>query len=76
MAPAWIAGAEYDPLIDENRAYAERLREADVPVRFVQYDGMIHSFFQHAGFVQAAQRAHRDACAVLREAFGHPQAGC
>lgn len=75
VAPAWIAGAEYDPLIDENRAYAERLREAGVPVRFVQYDGMIHSFFQHAGFVQAARRAHRDACAALREAFGHPEAG-
>lgn len=75
VAPAWIAGAEYDPLIDEDRAYAERLHEAGVPVRFVQYDGMIHSFFQHAGFVQAARRAHQDACAALREAFRHPEAG-
>lgn len=75
LAPAWIAGAEYDPLIDEDRAYAQRLREADVAVRFVQYDGMIHSFFQHAGFVQAARRAHDDACAALREAFGQPEQG-
>ncbi len=74
VAPAWIAGAEYDPLIDENRAYAARLRAAGVPVDFVQYDGMIHSFFQHAGFVQAARRAHQDACAALREAFGDPDA--
>ena len=70
LAPAWIAGAEYDPLIDENRAYAARLREAGVRVEFVQYDGMIHSFFQHAGFVEAARRAHDDACAALRGAFG------
>ncbi|MCC7487999.1 MAG: alpha/beta hydrolase fold domain-containing protein, partial [Burkholderiales bacterium] len=59
----------------ENRAYAARLRAAGVPVDFVQYDGMIHSFFQHAGFVQAARRAHRDACAALRAAFGDPDAG-
>ncbi len=71
LAPAWIAGAEYDPLIDENRAYAGRLRAAGVPTEFVQYDGMLHSFFQHAGFVRAARRAHEDACAALRRAFDH-----
>ncbi len=69
VAPAWIAGAEYDPLIDEDRAYAGRLREAGVAVQFVQYDGMIHSFFQHAGFVRASRRAHEEACAALRRAF-------
>lgn len=75
LAPAWIAGAEYDPLIDENRAYAERLREAGVAVRFVRYDGMIHSFFQHGGFVEAARRAHADACEALRGAFGPSASG-
>ncbi len=75
VAPAWIAGAEYDPLIDEDRRYADRLRAAGVPVRFVQYDGMIHAFFQHAGFVQAARRAHADACAALRAAFRGDDAG-
>lgn len=69
VAPAWIAGAEYDPLIDEDRAYGERLQQAGVAVQFVQYDGMIHSFFQHAGFVQSVRRAHDDACAALRRAF-------
>lgn len=75
LAPAWIAGAEYDPLIDEDRSYAERLRAAGVAVRFVQYDGMIHSFFQHGGFVRAARRAHQDACAALRRAFEPPAPG-
>jgi acetyl esterase len=69
VAPAWIAGAEYDPLIDEDRAYGERLQQAGVAVQFVQYDGMIHSFFQHAGFVPSVRRAHDDACAALRRAF-------
>lgn len=70
VAPAWIAAAEFDPLHDEDLAYAERLREAGVPVELVDYPGMIHAFFQHAGFVPAARRAHDDACAALRRAFG------
>jgi acetyl esterase len=70
LAPAWIAAAEYDPLHDENLAYAERLRAAGVSVTLVDYPGMIHAFFQHAGFVPAARRAHEDAGAALRRAFG------
>ena len=69
VAPAWIAAAEYDPLHDEAHAYAQRLREAEVPVELVDYAGMIHSFFQHAGFVPAARLAHADAGAALRRAF-------
>ena len=74
VAPAWIAGARYDPLIDEDARMPSGFAR-HVAVRFVQYDGMIHSFFQHAGFVQAARRAHDDACAALREAFGQPEQG-
>jgi acetyl esterase len=70
VAPAWIAHAEYDPLRDEGRAYAQRLREAGVPVHEVLYPGMVHAFFQHGGFVPTARRAHADAAAALRRAFG------
>jgi acetyl esterase len=69
VAPAWIALAQYDPLVDEGLSYAERLETAGVPVKTVVYEGMIHSFFQHAGFVVKARQAHADACAALRGAF-------
>ncbi len=69
VAPAWIAIADHDPLRDDDRAYAARLREAGVGVEAVEYPGMIHAFFQHGGFVPTARRAHADAAAALREAF-------
>lgn len=69
VAPAWIALAEYDPLVDEGLSYAERLQAAGVPVTAKVYEGMIHAFFQHAGFVVRAREAHADACAALRAAF-------
>ncbi len=75
VAPAWIAAAGYDPLHDENLAYAGRLREAGIPVALVDYPGMIHSFFQHGGFVPAARKAHDDAGRALREAFGEASNG-
>jgi acetyl esterase len=70
VAPAWIGLAQFDPLVDEGLSYADRLRSAGVPVTTIVYEGMIHSFFQHAGFVQKARKAHQDACAALRNAFG------
>jgi acetyl esterase len=70
VAPAWIAHAQYDPLRDEGQAFAHRLRAADVPVDETLYPGMVHAFFQHGGFVPLARRAHADAAAALRRAFG------
>lgn len=69
VAPAWIALAEYDPLVDEGIDYAERLRTAGIAVDCTVYQGMIHAFFQHAGFVVRARQAHAHACAALRAAF-------
>lgn len=70
LAPAWIAVAEYDPLVDEGVAYARKLREAGNAVTLVQYAGMIHEFFKMGGFVDDARRAQADAAKALREAFG------
>ncbi len=73
VAPAWLGLAEFDPLVDEGLSYAERLETAGVPVTAVVYEGMIHSFFQHAGFVVKARKAQQDACGALRRAFGTSQ---
>ncbi|PXW27448.1 alpha/beta hydrolase [Paraburkholderia caballeronis] len=70
VAPAWIAVAEYDPLVDEGIAYADKLRAAGNRVTLVEYPGMVHEFFKLGAFVREAVAAHADAAAALREAFG------
>ncbi len=44
LAPAYVLVAEYDPLVDEGLAYAERLRESGVPTTLVNANGMVHGF--------------------------------
>ena len=44
LPPALILTGEYDPLSDEGKAYADRLRESGNIVDFVCYPGMPHGF--------------------------------
>jgi acetyl esterase len=54
VAPAIVATAEFDPLRDEGRAYAEHLTSAGVPTTYVPGPGLIHGFAGFVGVVDAA----------------------
>jgi acetyl esterase len=70
LPPALVIVAGHDPLRDEGVAYAERLKAADVPVEFTNYEGMVHGFFSLSGAIDAGKRAIEQSAAALRRAFG------
>lgn len=69
-APAVVATAGYDPLVDEGEAYAALLRSAGVTVRHRGYRSLIHGFLSLAGGVTAARAAIDELCADVRELLG------
>ncbi|MEO8550410.1 MAG: alpha/beta hydrolase [Kofleriaceae bacterium] len=66
-APAIVATAGYDPLVDEGDAWAARLREAGTTVRHRRYGSLIHGFLSMAGAVDAARAAADELCRDLVE---------
>jgi acetyl esterase len=44
LPPAWVEVAEFDPLRDEGRLYAEALEAAGVSVEFSEVKGAIHGY--------------------------------
>jgi len=59
LAPAIILTAGFDPLRDEGTHYAERLRDAAVPVRQLHYPGQIHGFVTFDRVLHGARDALR-----------------
>jgi len=69
LPPAIVIVGDCDPLRDESRAYAERLRAAGNEAEFHLYPGMIHGFFTMGGAIAAADRAIAQSAALLRRVF-------
>lgn len=66
LPPALIIAAEFDPLVDENEAYAKRLKDAGVPTDYVCFPGMVHPFFTLGGVVEDAAKAEAMIGTALR----------
>jgi acetyl esterase len=70
LPSAYILTAGFDPLLDEGRAYAERLAQAGVPVTYECFEGQIHGFLPMGGAIAAAHHAHYRIGQMLRMRFG------
>jgi len=66
VAPAYVVTAGFDMLLDEGKAYAEKLKAAAVPVEYVCEEGLIHSFANMVGIGTSGPRAMRRAAAALQ----------
>lgn len=71
LPPALVITAEADVLRDEGEAYANKLRQAGVPVTAVRYQGIIHDFVMLNALreTNAAEAAINQAVGVLKKAL-------
>jgi acetyl esterase len=69
LPPAFIATAQYDPLRDVGRAYADKLRENGVEVTYKNFEGLIHGFANLHGIAPSAQKALEFCAEQLRMAM-------
>jgi acetyl esterase/lipase len=72
LPPALVITGEADVLRDEGEAYANKLRQAGVPVTAVRYQGVIHDFVMLNALreTHAAEAAINQAIDTLRTALG------
>lgn len=69
LPPAAILTAEYDPLRDEAKAYAEQIKREGVDVFVKNYEGLIHGFAGFTAEVEEAYQAVAEGAAQLRQAL-------
>ncbi|GKS88290.1 alpha/beta hydrolase [Acidovorax sp. SUPP2539] len=69
LAPVHLVLAEYDPLMDEGKLYAERLEAAGVGVSLHIYNGMVHDFARLGCITEEADTLRHDLCQALAQAF-------
>jgi acetyl esterase len=65
LPPAVVATAEFDPLRDEGRAYADALRDAGVAVDHLEFPGLVHGFMGLGSLSPASARATDEVWAAL-----------
>jgi acetyl esterase len=73
LPPALVVTAGFDPLRDEGRAYADRLRHAGGKVEYLCSEGSMHGFLNTAGAIHESERVLDLVALRLREALAPPQ---
>ena len=66
LPPALIITCEYDPLHDQAQIYAERLQEAKIPVKLLDYPKTIHGFMSFPPFCPEALPAFTEVAEFIK----------
>jgi len=67
--PALVVTAGFDPLKDEGRDYAERLKAAGVPATHVEYPALVHDFYIMPDVSKAVAEAAAETAGALKAAL-------
>ncbi len=70
LAPAYIVTAGFDPLRDEGKDYADKLTQAGVATKYVNYESQIHGFFNMPAVSSVSRTAIADAAKAAAKALG------
>lgn len=65
LAPAILAVGRHDFLHADNLAYAQALRQAGVPLSWLEYPSLNHGFFSYTAISEACLRAADEVCDEL-----------
>ncbi|ENZ4284379.1 TPA: acetyl esterase [Citrobacter farmeri] len=60
VPPCFIAGAEFDPLIDDSRLLFQTLAAHQQPCEYKMYPGTLHAFLHYSRIMKSADEALRD----------------
>lgn len=70
LPPATIITAEIDPLRDDGKMYADKLKSAGVKVDHAHFPGVTHEFFGMGAVLDDAKKAVAQAAMGLKSGFG------
>lgn len=70
LPPAVVMTAGFDPLLDDGKAYADRLEAAGCQVDYVCFDTMIHGFISLRGLLPQAEEGLRRCAEAMRAVVG------
>jgi len=70
LPPAFVMTAGFDPLVDEGKAYADRLANEGVQTEYRNYADMVHGFITMGRVVDTANAALADCAQALKRAWG------
>jgi acetyl esterase len=72
LPPMMLISAEFDPLVDDCAAFAQRVREEGGEVECLQVEGVLHGFITLGKLFPQADAAIEAAAAALARALGVP----
>jgi acetyl esterase len=69
LPSATVITAEYDPLLDEGKNYADKLRSHGVNTTYQMYEGMFHGFVSFINMLQQADQSIEFIASQLQQSF-------